>query len=130
MLKLDPSSIAILGRKKNAIVLDYNQSILITSDITKTRDGVEVPSITLDSVESNLELLAKDIVLSAIDSPNQDYSLVYGERLIELLKWIIKILKTHQHPPNNVPINTFFYEADNWIERMDSYLLNKHVRSK
>lgn len=127
---LDVKDIAFLGRNKNGMILKYDKSIVLSSDVIKTLDGVDAPSISLDAVESNLELLAEDIVLSSTENNNQEFSIVYGERLVELLKWIIKILKTHQHPPNNAPINTFFYEADGWVERMDTYLLNKRVRSK
>lgn len=123
---LNQDSVGLIGRQKNVVELKYNKSILISSDILKT----DAPSMTLDAQEETLELLAKDILLYGADNNNDPYSVVYGERLVEVLTFILKTLKEHSHPPNNIPINTFFEKADYWIDNMDPYLLNKRVVSR
>lgn len=127
-LLVDKDSVAIVGRQKNSVILNYDKSILISSDITKNNN--ETPTIEFDDEENTMIHMAKDILLSSPSNANDSYSTVYGERLVELLKWMIKIMKTHQHPPNNIPVNTFFVDADNWVDKMETYLLNDHVKTK
>ena len=116
------------GRENNAIVLQRDKTILITTDILEA--DKDVPSIMLDSENDLVDIVAKDIFIESSDGITEDQSIVYGQRLNELLKFILETLMSHSHPPNNVPINTFFTEARKWINEMDEYLLNKHVKTR
>jgi len=130
MSLVSKKSIAIIGRQKNGLVLDHDKSIQVTTDI-ENKD--EPTSINLDYIESKLEQYANDILLASTSDAGKSKkpeSIVYGESLVELLKWMIKILKTHKHPPNAPPIPTFFKEADNRSSTMEEDILNKHVKSR
>jgi len=127
---LNKDSVGLIGRNKNAISLEYDKSIIITSDILKTNSNEETTSITLDSIEEEIFAISKSMYLYSTENNNDPQSIVYGERLVEVLTWIIKRLKDHQHPPNNIPINTFFDKADYYIDNMDSYLLNKRIKTR
>jgi len=127
-------TIALRGRRENSISLVEDKSIIITTDILKHNANEKNTTIKLDDITKNINMLANDIELYTNNSPieleNNPQSIVYGERLVEILKWIIDKLVTHQHPPNAPPINTFFTEANNYKINMDSYILNKNVRHK
>jgi hypothetical protein len=129
---LDSKDIAIIGRQKNVISLNYDKSIIITTDILKCIDGSKTypPSIYIDNDLDHINLLAGDILLESTNSTSDYQSVVYGEKLVELLKWIIEVLKTHKHPPNAIAIPDFHYEANSRMFDMDSDLLNKRVKTR
>jgi len=129
---LDPKDIAIIGRQKNVVSLNYDRSIIITTDILKCVDGSETypPSIYLDNDLNYVNILAGDILLESTNSTSDYQSIVYGEKLVELLKWIIEILKTHKHPPNAMAIPDFHADANSRIYGMDSHLLNKRIKTR
>lgn len=124
----EPDTVSIDGVEDASVSIKSDNTISISTN----RSLSGTPSVTLSSVEDTIKAQALDIVLSstADDQPTEEFSIVYGERLVELLEFILKTLKTHQHPPNNIPINTFFTEADDWLSEMKTYLLNNHVRTK
>ena len=139
------NSVEIVGRGWNAISLQPNKSIIITTDLLKTSleysdSGLisgkeEECKIELDAIEQNVKIISNEILLmsrhkSNSKSPDETIPLVYGTRLIEVLNWIIKVLKNHSHPPNGKPIPDFYPKADYYISNMSEYLLNDNVRMK
>lgn len=127
---IDGTSVGLIGRKQNAIVLDYKKTIVITTDILKHNEDATEPHITLNDVEQKVEVFAKNILLESASSQRTEESLVYGESLVELLRWMITIMKTHKHPPNGSPIPDFFQEANSRARNMDVDLLNKQVKTR
>lgn len=129
------SDIAIIGRGdgKNAVVLGDDGSITISSSMVDTNSDKETESISVKDVEEKILILAKNIEIFSKGSDRNAESLVYGESLVELLKWIIKILMTHKHPPNAPPIPSWFPEAENRMAEMSddkNGILNKMVKSR
>lgn len=127
---IDGKAIGILGRKQNGLILEYDKSILITSDILKHNEDESEPHISISSVEEKIDMFAKRILLESKDSNRTPESMVYGESLVELLKWMIEILKTHSHPPNAPAIPNFHKEANERKASMERVLLNKRVQSR
>lgn len=121
-------SVGLVGRSGCQLELQFENNISITTNSKK--ENSETANISLSESQNSIRLNSKEIVLESQDNTNQEYSMVYGERLIELLKWIIQTLKTHSHPPNAAPIPDFFQEADKWTRRLESYLLNDNIRHK
>jgi len=127
------TTVALRGRPNNSINLNGDKSIIITTDLLKFNDEDPHTHMTLDAISKKIDLIAEQINNLSTDSPlprGETQSTVYGERLVEILRWIIDKLVTHQHPPNAPPINTFFTEANNYRSNMDSYILNHNVRHR
>lgn len=129
MNQIDSKSIGVIGRKQNAIILNYDKSIVITSDILKYKEN-KSPTIVIDDELSKIELFAKEILLSGKDSSRNAEPIVYGDKLVDLLRWMITILMTHKHPPNAAPIPDFFVEANSRSRNMEVDLLNKRIKSR
>jgi len=127
---IHPKSVGLIGRKQNGIILDYEKSILITTDILKHNESGKEPHMTFDQAEEKIELFAKEMLLEAKNSRRDPESIVYGESLVELLKWMIDVLKTHSHPPNAPAIPNFHGEANKRLRTMDKDLLNKQIKSR
>ena len=125
---LDPKDVALIGRNQNGVILKYDKQIIITSDILKHNENQFEPHITLDDVEHKIDLFAKNILLEGKQHRSPE-SIVYGESLVELLRWMIDIMKTHKHPPNGLPIPDFFPEANRRAKNMENVLLNKRVQT-
>ena len=124
--------IAILGRPQNAVVLQQDRTIVITTDILKTSDDDDA-HITLDALEEKIEILSQDILLAGSKGKGHAAEpIVYGDALVETLRWILAVLMTHKHPPNAPPIPDFFAGSEGAISRrkdMETYLLNQQVKS-
>lgn len=127
---LDGKDIALIGRKQNGVVLEYEKSIIITTDILRHKDKGDEPHMTFDQAEQKIALFAKNILMEGRGSNHEAQSIVYGESLVELLKWMIGVLKSHKHPPNGMAIPDFHPEANSRIRSMDRDLLNKHVQTR
>jgi len=126
-------SIAIVGRLKNGIILDYGKTVYITTDILKTNENQKPTSITLNKENESIIVYADDILLESTSNKNskeEAESIVYGESLVELLTWMIQKMMEHKHPPNAPPIPTWFSEAQQRISNMEKILLNKNVKSQ
>ena len=122
--------IGLSGRENNALILYEHKNITISTDILNNKDNQ--PKITMDHENNETIFQSNDMkfLSNSDDSLNEDQSIVFGERLVEVLKFIMNRLMDHHHPPNNIPVNTFFKEANKYINDMDEYLLNKHVKSR
>lgn len=132
MGKLEKDDVGIIGRKKNAVLLGYQRDIILTTDYTDDNLNNH-PSLSLDHNNNRIESIAHDILLesSASSLPDHHYeSLVYGEKLVVLLRWIIRTLKSHSHPPNGPPVPNFFETADEYLRDMENIILNKRVKSR
>lgn len=111
-------SVVISGRLRNEITLDANGNIFIEGD----QSSIEL--------KENVLVLGDDIILSShFSDENDDYAVVYGEKLVEILKFLLKTLKSHKHPPNASPIPDFYPEADRIIDNIEN-ILNHHVRTR
>jgi len=129
----DYKDIALVSREKSGIALYPNKTIVITTDFIKNGKREQSTEITLDDESSNVKLLAKSILFESSESnliPGEDYSTIYGERLIEILRWIIQVLKTHSHGPNSPAVPDFHKDADEWLRKMTSYILNENVKTR
>lgn len=137
-------AIGLAGRPGNSLELMDNGNIEISTDTNKPNFEVEA-ALLFDKAEEELRAIAKDIVLDSRiqtrtgrgetaeagnEGAGDEYSLPYGERLVELLRFILQTLKTHSHPPNAPPKPTFFKEATEYQVRMEDWLLNKNVRHR
>ena len=111
-------------------MLNYDKSIVLTADILKYNTSGETSTIRMSNEPSNIEVIAKDILFESNGSPRNPESIVYGESLVELLKWMITTLMNHKHPPNAAPIPDFFQEANNRMRNLEVDLLNKRIRTK
>ena len=121
--------IAILGRPQNAVVLQQDRTIVISTDILRSSDGDET-HITLDALEEKIEILSQDILLAGSKGKGHaPEPIVYGDALVETLIWMIDVLRTHKHPPNAPPIPDFEPEAIKRRGKLETYLLNQSVKS-
>jgi len=132
---LDGKDVGFIGRQKNSIVLKYDKTIIITTDILEWNDhegdGKKIePSISLSDISEKIEMFAKDILIEGKDSQREAESTVYGESLVELLRWMIRILKEHSHPPNGIAIPDFHQVANTRYSNMETDLLNKQVKTR
>jgi hypothetical protein len=131
MSKIEDGSVKIRGRSNNSITLEEDKSINLTVD-----EGENNVSIDLDAIDNTLKLLADEIVLISNLNNTDENSLVYGEKLVEILKWIIKVLKTHTHmsshpgTPGSPALPAFHAKADNYYINMEKQILNKNIRMK
>lgn len=137
-------AIGLAGRPGNSIELHDNGNIELSTDTNKDNFQAESAMI-FDKAEEELRAIARDIVLDSTiksrsgrgntaeagnEEAGDEYSLPYGERLVELLRFILQTLKTHSHPPNAPPKPTFFAKATEYQVRMEDWLLNKNVRTR
>ena len=130
---LDSKDIALIGRNQNGVVLKYDKQIVISSDILKidNREIDRESHITISDVEKKIEMFADNILLSGLrSSTHNPEPVVYGEALVETLRWMITVLKTHSHPPNGIAIPDFHIEADSRSNNFDTYLLNQYVKTR
>lgn len=121
-------SVSVSARGGNTLELKSTGDIRLTTDIQ-----TETPSaaIQLSNEESEVRVEAADIVLSSTINPaGIEYAVPYGERLVELLRFILQTLKTHSHPPNSPPTPDFFVQADRYLRDIEGFLLNKNVRTR
>ncbi len=124
-----PSDIGMRSRGNSAIRMSYENEIVITSD--EIKHGLDKPNttISLSEMEATLSLLSDTIKLqSNATSDAKEQSIVLGESLIEILRWMIQVMMTHSHPPNGPPVNTFFSKAREYSTDMDKIILNKNIK--
>lgn len=123
-------SVALSARDNNSIELTDSGDVKLTTDKTKDRLQAEV-TIILDKENESLRMSARDIVLeSTVNAGGTEYSVPYGERLVELLRFILQTMKTHSHPPNSPPTPDFFVQADRYLRQLDEWLINKNIRTR
>ena len=126
------TSVALRGRGPNCVELAEDQSITITADIVKHNNDEKNTTISLQNDPKKIEMIsdAIEIISNLAPTSGESQSIVFGEKLVEILRWMIEQLMTHSHPPNAPPINTFFNEARNYSSNMEDLILNKNVRTK
>lgn len=123
-------SVALTARPGNSVELTDTGNIEISTDIAKKRLEADV-TIFFDKENKELRLASEDIVLeSTITDGGEEFAIPYGERLVELLRFMLQTLKTHSHPPNSPPTPDFFVQADRYLRDIESFLLNKNVRTR
>jgi hypothetical protein len=123
-------AIGIAARSGNTITLQDNGNIEISTDTNQPRLDAQC-TIYLDRENEELRAAARDIVLeSTITAGGDEFSVPYGERLVELLRFMLQVLKTHSHPPNGSPIPTFYPKADAYLKDLEDWLLNENVRTR
>jgi len=125
------SDIGMRGRGNSAIKLTAYNEVVITSNEIKHGVGTPNTTITLSEIDKTLTLLSDTIKLHSNNTTeNKEQSIVLGESLVEVLRWLIEVMMTHQHPPNAPPINTFFNKARKYHRDMDDEILNKNIKIK
>lgn len=129
-MKFNFTDVAIQGRGNNAIVLPESGSVIITSNILGTNSNTDTQSIVLDTLEAKITAISDEILLASTLSKTDSEPIPYGYRIVELLQWMLEIMKTHSHPPNAPPINTFFNEADRRSRDMVKDILNPNVHTR
>jgi len=136
MRYFDPKQIAVVSREGAGMVLEPNKTIVISTEILDRSDDSTLPSIVVtpkEAGESRLDLCAQKIEISSIDSPLTEgelFSVTYGERVVEVLRWLIQTMMTHTHGPNTPALPDFHTKANEYLLSMEDYLLNKNVRTR
>lgn len=128
----DYKDIAIVNRDSSGFAIYPDRTIIITSDFIKKANNKNTSSITIDGSIDKINVVSESVLLESFKSKlnkGESYSVVYGEKLLDLLEWIIGILKTHSHGPNSPAIPDFHFEADEWMRDMRT-LINDKVRTR
>jgi hypothetical protein len=127
----DYKDIAIVNKNASGFAIYPDKSIIITNDFIKNKNSEDTSTIYIG--ESIVEVSSNNILLGSFESrlpQNESYSTVYGERLVEIIRWIINVLKTHSHGPNSPAIPNFHSKADEILRNMNTSLLNNKVRTR
>ena len=125
---LDSKTLSIIGRDNNAVILDKNGDVIITTDLLT--DNPEC-SLTFEKIDKILHAMSDLIILDGRRSGNAyTGSVPYGERLVEVLKWIIEVMLSHSHPPNAAAIPDFHTKAFTYLRILDDWLLNERVKHR
>jgi hypothetical protein len=133
----DPNSIYVVNRSGSSIRLSNEKTIYITTDVLKHSKDEDVPTIEINETDQHMNFESATMLLNSYSShlaADQDFSTVYGERLVEILKWIIATLKTHRHGPHAMAYTDFHTKADeytnNLTENKANWLINHNVRTR
>jgi hypothetical protein len=81
---------------------------------------------------SEIRARAMDIILDSTQNPGgTEYSVPYGERLVQLLEFILQTMMSHSHPPSAPPTPDFFFPATKYLELLKAgWLTNENVRTR
>jgi len=122
-------AVSMSARKNNSVVLYDDKGVRITTDVTEDQPEVEM---VLDALLSESRIKGNDIVLDSYLGRNGiEYAVPYGERLVQLLKFMLKAMLTHSHPPNTPPTpEDWTRKAIDYIAEIDDWLINKNVRTR
>lgn len=132
-------SIALSARPGNAIELKDNRDVILTTDSAnnaqETPRRTEEVTLHLDHEGKRLTLDADQILLSStndatIEGETDGFSMPRGERLVELLDFMLEYMLLHTHPPNNKPIPVFEARIQSYRRQLERWLLNNKVRHK
>lgn len=130
-------SIAISARPGNAIELKDNRDITLTTDSENNarENPVRADEVTLelDHAARRIAMDADEILLSSTNDQTIDedgFSMPRGERLVELLDFMLEYMLLHTHPPNNKPIPVFETRIQSYRRQLERWLLNNKVRHK
>lgn len=125
--------VAITNPQGSSVKLTPEKSIVLTSDIVAYNRREDVPTLEVQYDPSRVTVAAESAIIASFHSPLREgleYSVVYGERLVEVLEWIVQTLMTHSHPPNAPAIPDFHPQANSYLATMEDYLLNRNVRTR
>lgn len=122
------NSVSVSARPGNTIELKDDKDIELTTDVTSDTPSA---SIEMSDANSEIRISSRDIILnSTVNENGEEYAVPYGENLVELLRFILQTLKSHSHPPNSPPTPDFFVQADRYMRDLETFLLNRHVRTR
>jgi len=123
-------SVAMAGRPGNTVELKDDGKIVLTTDVNRDRLDAQA-NITMDRDENEIRVSSEDIIFeSTANQAGDEFAVPYGERLVELLRFILQTMKTHSHPPNSPPTPDFFVQADRYLRDLEDWLINKNVRTR
>jgi len=122
---------------KNDIVIHGKGKLKLKLSVD---DDNENPNILLNAGESfididdtensrNIEIGSNFIYLRSDEGSNSDHSVVYGEELVETLRYMMDIINTHKHPPNGPPIPDFIPEMKRRSNSLIETILSKRVKT-
>ena len=133
----DPNSIYVVNRTGSTIQLSNEKTVIITSDILKHSKNEDVPNIEISDSSSSMTFESATMLLNSYDShlgEGQSFATVYGERLVEILRWIIETLKTHRHGPHTAAYPDFHTKANEYTNNLTEdnghWLINHNVRTR
>ena len=123
-------SVAISARDNNSIQLSDTGDIDLSTDKTKSRLDAEA-TISLSKEHQEARVAANDIILeTTANQGGEEFAVPYGERVVELMRFILQTMKSHSHPPNAPPTPDFFVQADRYLNDLEEWLINKNVRTR
>lgn len=123
-------SVALTARPGNTIELTDDGNLILTRD-SANDDRRREASLTI--TEEEARTIAENIILDSrvADDSREEYALPYGERLVELLRFILSAMLSHSHPPNTPPTpEEWTRTAIEYRAKLDDWLLNKNVRTR
>lgn len=124
-------AIALLARPGNGIVMDDDGNLKLTLDVNENNPPADL-LMTQTEDTSEIRARALEIILDSTANPGgTEYSVPYGERLVQLLEFILQTMMTHSHPPSAPPTPDFFGPATEYIRLMrQGWLTNENVRTR
>lgn len=124
-------AVALVARPGNGIMMDDDGNLKLTLNVSEDTPPADL-NMTQTEGESEMRLRANDIILDSLENPGgNEYSVPYGERLIELLQFILQTMMTHSHPPSAPPVPDFFTPANRYLDLLrDGWLTNENVRTR
>ena len=135
--KYDPNSIYVINRSGSTIQLSNEKTVFITTDVLKHSEGENVPNIEIHGKSQGITIESATMLLNSYDShlgEGQSFATVYGERLKEILEWIIETLKTHRHGPHAPAYPDFHTKANEYTNNLTEdnghWLINHNVRTR
>ncbi|MFW9875193.1 MAG: hypothetical protein ACFFG0_18970 [Candidatus Thorarchaeota archaeon] len=113
------------GRGNNALSLYPDGRVIIFTNINEGTSKLDMQIAEISGVSEMFRLY------SSKAKTNIDYSVPFGERISEVLEWLIQIMMTHSHPPNAAAIPDFHQKAQAYLNNLrNGWANNPNFRHK
>jgi len=118
------TDVGIQGRGKSGVKCEIDNTVKVESN--------ENTFIELSEIKKSIELLANKMELNSNLNPESSgQSIVYGEKLLGIIRWMIDVMLTHTHPPNGIAIpDANINSALSKKRDMEKLILNKNITTK